>query len=126
MRFLTSLRSAEKFHRMTPPPALEEATKRLFDEMVSKGIFIDGGGLNHSRDAVNIRLQGGTITVTDGPFTETKEVIGGFAIVELPSLEAVVELERGFAEVIAKHWPEWEGTIEIRRLAAPGDDPRDL
>ena len=59
--------------------------------------------------------------VTDGPFTETHEVIGGFAQFELKSKEAAVESAVRFMELHKKHWPGWEGETEVRQMFGPED-----
>ena len=59
----------------------------------------------------------------DGPFSETKEVVGGFAIFELPSREVAVDSARQFMELHRKHWPGWEGETEVRQIFGPEDFP---
>ena len=77
MKYLTFIRHSES-HRQTPPPAaLMEAMGKFVEESLRKGVLVDTGGLLPSKDGVRVRLANGKITVTDGPFTETKEVIGG-------------------------------------------------
>ena len=74
------------------------------------------GGLCGTAQATRIRSARGTLSMTDGPFTETKEVVGGYAIFDVDSREEVVEWTRRFMELHAIHWPEWEGESEIRQL----------
>jgi hypothetical protein len=61
-------------------------------------------------------LSGGKLKVSDGPFTEAKEVVGGYAFVETTSKEQALELARDFMELHRKHWPEFEGECEVRPL----------
>ena len=61
-------------------------------------------------------IRGGKIVVTDGPFTETKEVIGGFAILSYATREEAVEGTKAFMDLHTKHWPEWEGTSEMHLI----------
>ena len=68
-----------------------------------------------------MRLGGGNVTITDGPFTEAKEVIGGFAIFEAESKEQMLDWTRRFMELHKAYLPGWEGEAEVRQLAGPGE-----
>ena len=59
--------------------------------------------------------------MTDGPFTEAKEVVGGYAELELKSKEEAIEAAVNFMELHKKHWPGWEGETEIRQIFGPED-----
>jgi len=61
------------------------------------------------------------VTVTDGPFAEAKEVVGGYAQFELKSNEEAVESAVRFMELHNKHWPGWEGETEVRQMFGPED-----
>ena len=63
-----------------------------------------------------LRGQGGKMVVTDGPYAESKEVVGGFAVFELDSLDEAVNWTRRFMELHTQHWPAWEGTTEVRQM----------
>src|SRR5262249_46009601 len=104
MKYLTLIRHAESFYRQSPPPpAWMEATGKFMEKLIKDGIFADrGGGLLPSKDGVRVRLANGKITVTDGPFSESKEVIAGFAIVDVNSKEEVVRIETEFLELHRK------------------------
>ncbi|MEP0322666.1 YciI family protein, partial [Bauldia litoralis] len=65
-----------------------------------------------------VRISGGTVSVTDGPFSEAKEVIGGFAIYDVASREEAVAWTERFMDLHRKHWPGWEGVSEIRQMYA--------
>jgi hypothetical protein len=67
----------EKYRESPPPPALMEAMGRFVEKSMNDGTLIDTGGLLPSKNGVRVRLANGKITVTDGPFSESKEVIGG-------------------------------------------------
>jgi len=116
MRFMTFVKSSE--NSPPPPQALMEAMDRWIEEERKSGTFIDGGGLAPTADSFRVRLSGGKITMTDGPFAETKEVIGGYAILDLPSKEAAIEAARKFMELHREHWPGWEGESEVRQIFA--------
>jgi hypothetical protein len=57
--------------------------------------------------------------VIDGPFTESKEVVGGFAMMDLKSKEEAIEVAQRFIELHREHWPGWEGESEIRQVFGP-------
>jgi len=99
------------------PPTPEELTTmgRLIDEMTRAGVLITTGGLLPSSKGVRVSKTGNTITVTDGPFAETKELIAGFAIVEAGSNEEAIELAKRFLAVVG------EGVSEIRPMQGGPD-----
>jgi hypothetical protein len=114
MRFMTLVKSAE--HQGTPPPALMEAIGKLGEEAFKNGTMVQMGGLAPSAAGTRVRVAGGKLTVTDGPFTEAKEIIGGFAVFELKSKEDAIEAARVFMELHRQHWPDWEGESEVRQI----------
>ena len=73
--------------------------------------------------SVEFRVRGGNLTVTDGPYAEAKEVIGGWAIVNFDSEEEARAEGQAMADLHLKHWPGWEGAVEIRRIAEPDAAP---
>ena len=79
-------------------------------------ISCDGAGLQPSSAGTRVRLKGGKITVTDGPLHESKEIIGGYAIIDAKSREEALGLARRFMELHQKHWPTFEGECEMRPL----------
>ena len=114
MRFLGLVRSAEG--QGAPPPALMEAMDRFIQSSLENGSLVQTGGLAPGSAAVRIRQSGGRLAVTDGPFVETKEVVGGYAILEAPSREAAVDLMRAFMQLHEQHWPAWQGECELREM----------
>ena len=114
MKFMTMVKSSEKSG--PPPQALMSAIAKLGEEAGRKGVMVQMGGLMPTPFGARVRVAGGTISVTDGPFTEAKEVIGGFAVYDVPSKEEAIYWTRRFMEVHQEHWPEWEGETEIRQL----------
>lgn len=115
MKFLVMVRSKES--SAPPPPALMGAIGKLGEEAVRAGTLVQTGGLFPSASGVLVRVSGGKLTVTDGPFSETKEVIGGFAMYELPSRQAAIDESVKFMRVHQEHWPGWEGESEIRQVS---------
>jgi hypothetical protein len=99
-----------------PPKELWDALGKLTEEAIKDGTLLGNGGLLPTAAGANVRLSGGRVTVTDGPFTEAKEVIGGYALFELKSKEEAVESARYFMELHKKHWPGWEGETEVREM----------
>jgi hypothetical protein len=85
--------------------------------------LIANGGLRPTVQGARVRISDGKLSVTDGPFTEAKEVIGGFAQFELKSREEAIESAVRFMELHRKHWPGWEGETEIRVMYEPGECP---
>ena len=124
MKYVTFVRHSESFRQSPPPPALMEATGKFVERLLKDGIFADrGGGLLPSKDGVRMRLANGKITVTDGPFSESKEVIGGYAVLNLNSKEEAVRIETEFMELHRKYWPAFECEVEVRPLLSPGECP---
>lgn len=121
MRFMMLVKSVENAGR--PPMALITAIGKLCEEQSKKGTMIETGGLMPSASSARVRLGGGKLMVTDGPFTETKEVIGGYAVFELKSMEEAIERARVFLQLHVDHWPGWEGETEIRPMFGPGECP---
>ena len=119
MRFMMIVKHAEK--QGPPPQALMDAITKLVDEEAKAGTMIGNGGLGPTAQGARVRLADGKVTVTDGPFTETKEVIGGYAQFELKSKEDAVESAVRFMELHKKHWPGWEGETEVRQMFDPED-----
>jgi hypothetical protein len=93
-----------------PSPELMARMGKLIEEMTRSGVLISTGGLLPSSKGARIKCSGGRVTVTDGPFTEAKELIAGFAIVEAQSKEHAIELSRRFWEV------HGDGEGQIRQM----------
>ena len=88
------------------------------------GYMIGGGGLGPTAQGARVRLSAGKVSVMDGPFTEAKEVIGGYAQFEFKTREEAIESAVRFMELHQKHWPGWEGETEVRQLYGPEDISR--
>jgi len=123
MRYLSFIRHSESFRATPPPPALMEAMGAFVQKSLKDGTLVETGGLLPSKDGFRVRLAGGAISVTDGPFTEATEVIGGWAILEASSREQALAIAREFMELHRKHWPGFEGESEVRPMFAPGMGP---
>jgi len=113
MKYLTFIRHSESYRESPPPPALMEAMGKFVEKSLKKGSLVDTGGLLPSKDGVRVRLANGKITVTDGPFSESKEVIGGWAIVKADSKAEAIQIATEFMELHRKNWPGFEGESEV-------------
>jgi hypothetical protein len=123
MKYLTFIRHSESYRQSPPPAALMEAMGKFVEKSLKDGTLVDTGGLLPSKDGVRVRLARGKITVTDGPFTEAKEVIGGWAILNASSKAEAIRIATEFMELHRKHWPEFEGESEVRPMFDPGMGP---
>lgn len=117
---MSLVKSAENSRR--PPQALMDAMQTLSTDAMKDGILLDAGGLAPTAASFRVRVSKGKISMHDGPFTETKEVVGGYAIMNLPTREKAVEWTRRFIDLHRQHWPEWEGEAEVRQIVGPEDD----
>jgi hypothetical protein len=107
----------------TPPQALFDAMDKYIGEQAAKGVFLDGGGLYGTEDAVNFISRQGSVTRVDGPYAEAKEVVGGWAIMEYATLEEAVADQQEFADLHAKHWPEVTVISTLRQISTGPDAP---
>jgi len=104
-----------------PPQALMDAMGKLIEDAFKAGTLVDTGGLAPTAEGTRVRLSKGKLSVVDGPFTEAKEVIGGYAVMEFTSKEAAIESTKEFLELHTTHWPEWKGECELRQVFGPND-----
>ncbi len=114
MRFLAMIRSNPSTMGGMPPQSLMDAMARLVQEGFESGTLVDTGGLQFQ--GARVRLKQGKVSVTDGPYAEAKEIIGGYAIMEYPTQEEAVAATVRFMELHRDHWPGWEGESEIRPM----------
>jgi hypothetical protein len=123
MRYMIIVTGPENLAAAGPPPAsLMEAIDKLSEEGMKKGTLVSFGGLHPTASGARMRITNGKLITTDGPFTEAKEVIGGFTILNVASREEALAEARTFMELHRVHWPKWEGQIEIRRMYEQEDD----
>lgn len=115
MRFVFLVSSASD---QAPTPELLAAIHAMATEEIAAGRMIADGGLAPPSMSAQLRLKSGKLVLVDGPFTETKEVLGGFAIFELPDMASAQENARRFMDLHRQHMlPGWEGVCDIRPLA---------
>lgn len=114
MRYMMFIKHTQDYENVRPPASLYEAMGQFIDDAAKRGQFVGGAGLQPTASGHRIALKGGTITVTDGPFTESKEIVGGYAIIDAKTREEALDLGRRFMELHRTHWPTFEGECEIR------------
>ena len=112
MRFLSMIRITED-SGMVPSERLISDMGKLMEEMTRAGVLLSTAGLRPTSEGVRVRLSRGKLSTVDGPFAETKEVIGGFAILEAQSRREAIELTKRFLLV---HGNEWDIECEVRQL----------
>jgi Uncharacterized protein conserved in bacteria len=119
MRFLSMIRIDETTGQQ-PSERLMTDMMALIGEMSAAGILLDTAGLLPTAQGARVRSRFGEIRVTDGPFTEAKEVIGGYAILRADSLDDAIAHTRRFLDV---HGDEWDIECEVRPIEEPPADP---
>jgi hypothetical protein len=121
MQFMATVKSSEQSG--PPPMALMEAIGKFGEEAGKAGVMVQFGGLLPTAKGARVRVSKGKLAVIDGPFTEAKEVIGGYAVYDVPTKADAIEWTRRFMELHLQHWPGWEGETELRQIFGPGDMP---
>jgi hypothetical protein len=116
MRYMAMLKFDESLPVGPPPPELVQAMADYAVEGARNGTLVDQGGLLPSAAGAIVSLVDGTIKAVDGPFTEAKELVGGYAVLEVRSKEEAVELAKRVMQIHKDHWPGWQGTCEVREL----------
>ncbi|MGW7525353.1 YciI family protein [Streptomyces sp. NPDC054783] len=97
-----------------PSPELMQRMGELIEEVTKAGVMLDTAGLTPSAEGTRVRWEGGRISVTDGPFTETKEAIGGYALMQCKDKAEALEWAKRFLQV---HEDFWTVTCEVREIA---------
>ena len=115
MRFISMIRIQENTGQV-PSEQLMTDMGKLIRELSAAGQLISTAGLRPTSEGVRVRLRRGKLSMVDGPFAETKEVIGGYAILEANSKQQAIELTERFLKV---HGDEWDIECEIRQLDGP-------
>lgn len=112
LRFLSMHKMDERSEREAPPdPELVAKMGALVDEMTKAGVLQATGGLASTKKGARIRYEGGKRTVIDGPFAESKELIAGYAILDLPSKAAAIDLAMRFGEIVKVN------EVEVRQMS---------
>jgi hypothetical protein len=116
MKYLMLVKHAEIQGKQAPPQALMEAMGKFVEDGFKSGVLKDTAGLKPTAEGFRIRSSKKRLTVSDGPFTETKEVIGGYALVEVPSRDEAMNIAQQFMDLHRLHWPDFEFECEVRPL----------
>ena len=116
MRFLLLLHDPVDGDAGGPPDTLLEAMT-TFRAETTDGKIVDDGGLLPREPGSLVRAAAGRVSSVDGPFSEAKEVVGGFFVVESPSADAMERWTRAFVEMHAEHWPGLSFVAEVRQIA---------
>jgi hypothetical protein len=110
-------------HPGPPSPELGAAIGKLTEREVKAGRLLDQGGLMPISMGAEVRIADGKLSLTDGPFVEAKEVVGGYAVFELRDKEEAIVMAKEFMQLHKDLMPGWYGTCEIRFFATPPHDP---
>ncbi|MEV7677166.1 YciI family protein [Streptomyces sp. NPDC088341] len=114
-RFLTLVRIDERNAPTDAPgPEFDERMGALFEEISKAGVMLDTAGLAPTAEGTRITWSEGKFSYTDGPFTESKEVIGGYSISRCKDKAEALEWAKRFLEIHPEHW---EVTVEVREIA---------
>jgi hypothetical protein len=117
MRYLVLLKGTRMFEA---PPELMEGIMKLGEEATQAGALLDTAGLAPSVAGARVQLAGGELTVVDGPYTESKELIS-YALYQVHAKEEAVEWARRFLRLHQERVPGWEGEAEILKVFGPED-----
>ena len=114
MKYLMLIKHSENYRGQPIPQALMDAMGEFVGEGFKSGYLKDTAGLKPTSEGFRVRSSKNKLKVTDGPFTESKEVVGGYALVDVPSRDEAMRVARDFMELHRVHWPEFEGECEVR------------
>lgn len=116
MKYLMLIKHTESLRALPIPQPLMEAMGGFIEQGLKSGVVKDTAGLKPTSEGYRIRSSGGKLQVIDGPFSESKEVVGGYALIEVKSEEEASDVARQFMELHRVHWPEFEFECEVRPL----------
>ena len=119
MRYMMFIKHTENYKIEDVPQSLFDAMGKFVGESMKNGSIIDTAGLQPTTKMKRVRLSRGKLMVIDGPFAETREVIGGYALVEAKSDDEAIALANRFMDLHRIHWPAFEGECEVRPLESP-------
>jgi hypothetical protein len=116
MKYMMFIKHAEGLSIESVPQGLLDAMGQFVEQGFKSGVLKDTAGLKPTKEGFRVSLSGGKMSVKDGPFSETKEVVGGYAIVDVKSREEALKLAQDFMELHRIHWPAFEGVSEVRPI----------
>ncbi|MFI5531901.1 YciI family protein [Kitasatospora sp. NPDC051853] len=113
-RYMTLIRiDEEKAAGFEPDPGFEQRMGALFEELAKAGAMLDTNGLKPTSEGTRLSWSGGRLSLTDGPFTETREVVGGYIVLQCRDKAEAVEWTRRF---LSLHPEGWEVGAEVREI----------
>ncbi len=115
MQFLTFYTPAPGAHAGPPSKEYMDEMNKLIEESMKSGELVATGGLTPLQQGARVIQTSGKVTITDGPFIESTEIIGGFALLEVPSKEAAIESSKRFLKIAG------DGQVTIRPLMTEAD-----
>ncbi len=115
MRYMFLVSGADS-GAIPPQRMIDEIEKLTEQEMAAGRMLARGGLLPTAMGSARIESRGGKLKLTDGPFAETKEVLGGFSIFEFATREEAIAAAESFMDLHSRYWPEWEGVCEMRPM----------
>ena len=116
MKYLLLIKHSESLRSQTIPEGLMAAMDTFVTAAMKSGIMLDTGGLKPTSEASIVTMRNATLTVTDGPFSESKEIVGGYAMIDVKTRKEAMDLAMQFMELHRIHWPTFEGACEVRPL----------
>ena len=117
MKFMTLVKTSSTSKATTPPTKeLMDGIMKLGMEAGAAGVLVEHGGLMPIEMGASVQLADEEVTIIDGPYSEAKEWVGGYAVYEVPSKAEAVAWAVKFLELHKQFWPGWEGTVEVRQI----------
>ena len=116
MKYLLLIKHTEDYRGVVPPQGLMDAMEKFVGDGLASGKFLDTAGLKPTSEAKKVRSENGKLTVIDGPFTESKEIVGGYAMINVDSDEEALDFATSFMELHRVHWPAFTSECEVRPL----------
>lgn len=118
MRFLGLMRSRAQGD---PTEEVFRAVQRLAEEATAAGVLVDMGGLSAADRSLRVRVVDGAVQTVSGPFPDTANDFGAYAIFDVPSQAEAVNWAHRFMDAHQQHWPGWQGELELRQMFQPGE-----
>jgi len=127
MRYMMIVKATKDSEAGAPPnPELMAAIAKLAEDASKRGVMVGAGGLQPSSRGTRIRVSGGKTSVIDGPFAETKELVGGYWLIQVKSLEEAIEWAKRSpvapnqeAEIEVREFIEFESVLSQESLSSP-------
>jgi hypothetical protein len=112
------IKHEERYRNESIPQGLMDAMGKFVEESFKNGSLVDTAGLQPTSEGKLIRVTRGKAKVIDGPFTESKEIVGGYAIVQADTKDRAMQIAKEFVDLHLEHWPGFDFECEIRPMEA--------